>query len=43
MLFVVSNNPAKKQEFQIEEETTVYSSVISHLYYARLEVFYEKK
>jgi len=40
LLFVVSNNSAKKQEFQIEEETTFYSSVISHSYYA---IFYGAK
>ena len=37
MLFVVSNDTIKKQEFQIEEETTFFSSVISHSYYA---IFY---
>lgn len=40
LLFVISNNPTKKQEFQIEEETTFYSSVISHSYYA---IFYGAK
>ena len=40
LLFAVSNNSAKKQEFQIEEETTFYSSVISHSYYA---IFYGAK
>ena len=40
LLFAISNNPAKKQEFQIEEETTFYSSVISHSYYA---IFYGAK
>ncbi len=40
LLFVVSNNPAKKQEFQIEEETTFFSSVISHSYYG---IFYGAK
>lgn len=34
LLFVVSNNAEKKQEFQIEEEMTFYSAVISHSYYA---------
>ena len=37
---MISNNSAKKQEFQIEEETTFYSSVISHSYYA---IFYGAK
>ena len=40
LLFAVSNNSAKKQEFQIEEETTFYSSVISHSYYT---IFYGAK
>lgn len=40
LLFVVSNDPTKKQEFQIEEETTFFSSVISHSYYA---IFYAAK
>ncbi len=40
LLFVVSNNPTKKQEFQIEEETTFFSSVISHSYYG---IFYGAK
>ncbi len=33
LLFAVSNDQKKKQEFQIEEETTFFSSVISHSYY----------
>lgn len=40
LLFTVSNNSEKKQEFQIEEEMTFYSSVISHAYYA---IFYAAK
>ncbi len=40
LLFAVSNNARKKQEFQIEEETTFYSSVISHSYYT---IFYAAK
>ena len=39
-MFAVSNDAAKKQEFQIEEETTFFSSVISHSYYA---IFYGAK
>lgn len=34
LLFTVSNDQKKKQEFQIEEETTFFSSVISHSYYS---------
>lgn len=33
LLFAVSNDQKKKLEFQIEEETTFFSSVISHSYY----------
>ncbi len=40
LLLAVSNNAGKKQEFQIEEETTFYSSVISHSYYS---IFYATK
>ena len=40
LLFAVSNNQKKKQEFQIEEETTFFSSVISHAYYS---IFYAAK
>lgn len=40
LLFTVSNDQTKKQEFQIEEETTFFSSVISHSYYA---IFYGAK
>lgn len=40
LLFIVSNDSIKKQEFQIEEETTFFSSVISHSYYA---IFYGAK
>ena len=40
LLFTISNDPEKKQEFQIEEEMTFYSSVISHSYYA---IFYAAK
>ena len=40
LLFAVSNDVSKKQEFQIEEEMTFYSSVISHSYYA---IFYAAK
>ena len=37
LLFVVSNDQKKKMEFQIEEEMTFFSSVISHSYYS---IFY---
>jgi len=40
LLFMVSNDPKKKQEFQLEEEVTFFSSVISHSYYA---IFYGAK
>ncbi len=40
LLFAVSNDQKKKQEFQIEEETTFFSSVISHSYYG---IFYGAK
>ncbi len=40
LLFSVSNDQKRKQEFQIEEEMTFFSSVISHAYYA---VFYAAK
>ena len=34
LLFAISDNNEKKQEFQIEEEMTFYSGAISHAYYA---------
>ena len=37
LLFTISNNNEKKQEFLIEEEMTFYSGVISHAYYS---IFY---
>lgn len=37
LLFTISNDLKKKQEFQIDDEVTFYSSVISHSYYG---VFY---
>lgn len=40
LLFTLSNDQTKKQEFQIEEEMTFFSSVISHAYYA---IFYGAK
>ncbi|MBS3139666.1 HEPN domain-containing protein [Candidatus Woesearchaeota archaeon] len=40
LLFAVSNDLKKKQEFQIDEETTFFSSVISHSYYG---IFYGAK
>lgn len=40
LLFTISNNNEKKQEFQIEEEMTFYSGVISHAYYS---IFYSAK
>ncbi|MBI2564567.1 HEPN domain-containing protein [Candidatus Woesearchaeota archaeon] len=40
ILFEVSNDLKKKQLFQLEEETTFYSSVISHAYYS---IFYSAK
>lgn len=40
LLFAVSNDLKKKQEFQIEEATTFFSSVIAHSYYA---IFYGAK
>ncbi|MEW5896192.1 MAG: hypothetical protein AB1668_00735 [Nanoarchaeota archaeon] len=40
LLFAISNDQKKKQEFQIEEETTFFSSVISHSYYG---IFYGAK
>ncbi|MEK6869758.1 MAG: HEPN domain-containing protein [Nanoarchaeota archaeon] len=40
LLFAVSNNNEKKQEFQIEEEMTFYSGAISHAYYS---IFYSTK
>ena len=40
VLFQISDNNNKKQEFNIEEETTFYSSVIAHSYYS---IFYTAK
>lgn len=40
LLFAVSNSVDKKIEFQLEEDTTFYSAVISHSYYA---IFYAAK
>jgi len=40
LLFAISDNIEKKQEFQIEEETTFYSGAISHAYYS---IFYAAK
>ena len=40
LLFAISNSNEKKQEFQIEEEMTFYSGVISHAYYS---IFYSAK
>ena len=40
LLFEISNNKNKKEEFNIEEETTFYSAVISHSYYS---IFYAAK
>lgn len=40
LLFEVSNDKDKKEEFQIDEDTTYYSAVISHSYYA---IFYSAK
>lgn len=40
ILFDISKDPDKEEKFQIEEETTFYSSVISHSYYA---IFYTAK
>ncbi len=40
LLFEVSNNKDKKEDFNIEEETTFYSAVISHSYYS---IFYTAK
>lgn len=40
LLFEVSNNKDKKEDFNIEEETTFYSAVISHSYYS---IFYAAK
>lgn len=40
LLFAISNDNEKKQEFQIEEEMTFYSGAISHAYYS---IFYSAK
>jgi uncharacterized protein (UPF0332 family) len=40
ILFKISLHKESKKEFNIEEETTFYSSVISHSYYA---IFYASK
>ena len=40
LLFTISNDDEKKQEFQIEEEMTFYSGAISHAYYS---IFYSAK
>ncbi len=40
ILFGVSENALKKQEFYVEEEATFYSSVITHSYYS---IFYTAK
>lgn len=40
ILFEISDNKENKKEFDIGEETTFYSSVISHSYYA---IFYSAK
>lgn len=40
ILFEISNSDENKKEFNIEEGTTFYSSVISHSYYA---IFYSAK
>ena len=40
LLFAISDNIEKKQEFQIEQEMTFYSGVISHAYYS---IFYAAK
>ena len=40
LLFEVSNNKDKKENFNIEEETTFFSAVISHSYYS---IFYAAK
>lgn len=40
LLFAISNSNEKKQEFQIDEEMTFYSGVISHAYYS---IFYTAK
>jgi uncharacterized protein (UPF0332 family) len=40
LLFTISNNNEKKQEFHIEEEMTFYSGIISHAYYS---IFYSAK
>ncbi len=40
LLFTISENNEKKQEFQIEEEMTFYSGTISHSYYT---IFYAAK
>lgn len=37
LLFAISGDKEKKQEFQIEEEMTFYSGAISHAYYS---IFY---
>ena len=40
LLYAISSNNEKKQEFHIEEEMTFYSGVISHAYYS---IFYSAK
>jgi len=40
LLFEVSNNKDKKEDFNIEENMTFYSAVISHSYYS---IFYSAK
>ena len=40
LLFAISNDNEKKQEFQIEEEMTFYSGATSHAYYS---IFYSAK
>lgn len=40
VLFELSNNKLEKENFQIDEEVTFYSSVISHAYYS---IFYASK
>ena len=40
LLFEISNNKEKKEDFRIEEDMTFYSAVISHSYYS---IFYGAK
>jgi uncharacterized protein (UPF0332 family) len=40
LLFEISNNKDKKEDFHIEEDVTFYSAVISHSYYS---IFYAAK